>query len=105
MTQMTILSINLIDEKIIIYFEKNWFQEDIIELRQLLLDKIPNHQIKEIIQGADRENIRFLWLNAEFMLNFDYYSQSCWLNAHDEISTSKIQPLFSLISKNTYSHV
>jgi hypothetical protein len=99
MADIAIKSIDLIDKSITIYFETSWFQEDMIELRQLILNKIPDHQVKEVIQGADRESIRFLGLKAEFILNFDYYSQSCWLNAHDEISAAKIQPLFNLITK------
>jgi len=100
MAHIAIQSINFIGEQITVLFEKSWFQEDIIELRQLLLDKIPNHHVKEITLGADRENIRFRWLNAEFILNFDYYSQSCWFNAQDEVSASKIQPLFNLLTEN-----
>lgn len=100
MANIAIQSINLINEQIAILFEKEWFQEDIIALHQLLLDKIPNHLVKEIIRGADRENIRFLWQNAEFILNFDYYSQSCWFSAQNKVSTSKIQPLFNILTKD-----
>lgn len=100
MHHITILSINFIEEKIILLFDQNWFQEDIVELRQLLLDKIPAHHVKEITLGADRENVRFQWLSAEFILNFDYYSQSCWFSAHDEISTSEMQPLFRLLTQS-----
>lgn len=100
MAHIAIQSINLISVQITVLFKKNWFQEDIIALRQLLLDKIPNHLIKEITLGADSENIRFLWQNAEFVLNFDYYSQSCWFNAQDEISTLAILPLFNLLTKS-----
>ena len=99
MAHITIQSINLISEQITVLFKQSWFQEDIITLRQLLLDKVPNHLIKEITLGADRENIRFLWLNDEFVLNFDYYSQSCWFSAQDEISRLTIPPLFDLLTK------
>ncbi len=97
MPQITVQSINFADEQIAILFDQNWFQEDIIMLRQLLLSKIPDHQVKEVILGADRENIRFLWVSAEFVLNFDFYSQSCWICAQDEISTPKIQSLYNLL--------
>jgi hypothetical protein len=100
MAHIAIQSFNLTDEIITICFEQDWFQDEISELRQLLLNKIPNHEVKEIIHGADRENIRFKWQNTVFIMNFDYYSQSCWLNAQDEIGTSKIQPLFKLMTKN-----
>jgi len=100
MAHISIQSINNIDEQIAILFDKNWFQEDIIELRQLLLNKIPNHNVKEVTLGADRENIRFLWENAEFIINFDCYSQSCWFSSHDEMSKLSIQNLFNVLTTN-----
>jgi hypothetical protein len=100
MPRITIQSINFIDEQITILFDQSWFQEDIGKLRQLLLNKIPEHHVKEITLGADREDVRFQWLNAEFILNFDYYSQSCWVSAHDEVSTAEIQPLFNLLTQS-----
>lgn len=104
MSHIAIRSINLVDEQITILFKTSWFQEDIIVLRQLLLDKIPNHLVKEITLGADKENIHFLWLKAEFVLNFDYYSQSCWFSAQDNVSILAIPPLFNLLTQNKHAH-
>lgn len=100
MDHIEIQSINLIDEHIAVLFEKEWFQEDILMLSKLLLGRLASYQIKENTLGADRENIRFLWLNAEFTLNFDYYSQSCWFNAQDELSTKQINALFNTLVKS-----
>jgi len=100
MLPIKIQSIDLIDDQISVLFENTWFQEDILALSQLLLNKIPNHSIKETTIGADREDIRFLWSNAELMLNFDYYSQSCWFSAQDEISTTQIQPLYGVLTNH-----
>lgn len=100
MTHITIQSINYTDAQISIIFENSWFQEDILELRQHLLHKIPDLDIKEVITGADRENVRFRWLTAEFMLNFEYYSQSCWINAQDGMSKIQLKPLFNLLTKS-----
>lgn len=95
MSQITIQSIDLIQEQISILFEQDWFQEDIAGLRQILLNKIPDHHVQEVTLGADRETVRFQWLNDGFALDFDYYSQSCWFSAQDEMSASKIQVLFN----------
>jgi hypothetical protein len=97
MNHITILSINYIDEQISIIFDSEWFQEDIKELQLLLLNRIPNHDVRETTVGADRENIRFRYLTAEFLLNFDYYSQSCWVSAQDELSKIHMKPLFDLL--------
>lgn len=99
MTNMKIQSIDLIDDHISIIFEKNWFQEDIVELRRQLLTQLQLPNAQEIILGADRESSRLTWLNAEFILHFDYYSQSCWFSAHNEISEPIIKPLFTKLKQ------
>ena len=100
MNHIAIQSINFIGDKITVLFDQNWFQEDISELRQLLLDKIPEHNEKEVTLGADRENVRFQWCHTEFVLNFDYYSQSCWFSTQYEISNHEIKPLFNLLTQS-----
>jgi hypothetical protein len=97
MSKVAIQSVRLVDNHITILFDQDWFQEDIVELHRLLLARIPNSKIKEFTLGADRENIRFQWQSAEFMLNFDYYSQSCWVSSQDEISLPKIPQLFNTL--------
>lgn len=105
MKHNTIQSINCNNDQITVLFEQNWYQEEISTLKKLLLTKIPDHQIKEVIIGADRESVRFCCLNAEFTLQFDYYSQSCWLSAQDVSSTAKVQSLFDLLATKEPSHV
>lgn len=100
MSSIKIKSIHLVDVTISIIFDDNWFQEDIMMLQQLLLNNINNVNIKEVIQGADRQSIRFSWLNAEFILHFDYYSQSCWFSAYDESTINKIHDLLHLLTEN-----
>jgi hypothetical protein len=77
MSNIIIQSINLVNNQITILFDQIWFQEDIVILRQLLLGSISDLSTKEVIIGADIESIRFQWKNTEFIVQFDYYSQSC----------------------------
>lgn len=93
-------SISLLDDKIIVTFNENWFQEDIATLRKLLLSNISKLYIKEVIVGADIENIRFILLDNEFTLNFEYYSQSCWFDTQSLDSLSKINLLFNTLTNN-----
>jgi len=97
MSPIAIQSINLVNNQITVLFNQHWFQEDITKLRQLLLNNVSNLCIKEIIIGADLENFRFHWLDNEFILNFDYYSQSCWIETQAAHSLTKIQTLFTLL--------
>lgn len=105
MSTIAIQSINLINDQIIVFFDQSWFQEDITTLRQLLLSNILNLSIKEVIIGADLENVRFLWLNTEFILNFDYYSQSCWFDTQSSRSLTETNALFNLLTHNNEHYV
>lgn len=100
MSSITIQSINLVDNQITVLFNQHWFQENIITLRELLLNNIPDLCIKEVIIGADRENVRFQWLGVEFTLSFDFYSQSCWFDAQDSNHVSDMISLFQLLTNN-----
>ncbi len=105
MSSIVIQSINLVNNQITVLFDQSWFQEDITTLRQLLLSNVPNLCIKEIVIGADLENIRFHWLETEFIINFDYYSQSCWFDTQDPHSLAETPALFNLLTQNKQRYV
>jgi len=93
------LSVMHDEQKLIFSFlhfsHRFWFQEDINKLYQDVFSLLDDIEIKEVISGADRENIRFSWqINYNFILNFDCYSQSCWLEAENELSQAKISMLY-----------
>lgn len=105
MSTIKIQSINLINDQMTVLFDQRWYQEDIVTLRQLLLINVPNPCIKEIVIGADIENIRFQWLEKEFIINFDYYSQSCWFETHDPHCLTETLSLFNLLTQNSERYV
>ena len=105
MSSIAIQSINLVNNQILVLFDQSWFQEDIATLRQLLLNNVPNLCIKEIFIGADLENVRFLWLDTEFIVNFDYYSQSCWFDTQDPQTLVETNALFNLLTQNNERYV
>ena len=105
MSAITIQSINFGNNQITVLFEQHWFQEDIIKLRQLLLSNISNLYINEVVTGADLETVRFQWLDAQFILTFDYYSQSCWFDAQNDNSLPESRHLFNLLIQNSKKHV
>lgn len=78
--QSKIASLILINENSLqINFTNNWYQEDVSQLTTDILSALTGHHILETISGADRENCRFEWQQEYFMLNFECYSQSCWI--------------------------
>ena len=73
-------SISLINENSLqLVFAKNWYQEDINALTTLILNSFEDHQVIETISGADREYCRFEWQKNYFIINFECYSESCWI--------------------------
>jgi hypothetical protein len=68
----------------------DWYQEDIPQLITNILVFLKGHDILESISGADRENCRFKWRTAYFIINFECYSQSCWI---ENETTSDIELL------------
>jgi len=95
-SKQVIASIQLGDEQIVFHFIEFWYQEDIGSLSAKVLAYLSQVRILETIQGADRENIRFTWqMKYYFSLNFDCYSQSCWLEGEDDVSKEQLKQLMT----------
>ncbi|PCI52895.1 MAG: hypothetical protein COB45_11495 [Gammaproteobacteria bacterium] len=105
MSPITIQSITLVNNQITVLFDQHWFQENITTLRHLLLNNISSLCIKEMVIGADLENVRFQWLDTEFIVNFDYYSQSCWFETQGHDNLAETLALFNLLTQNNNNHV
>lgn len=98
---MTIKNIELVSENIIIYYRKYWYQEDIPFLIEQLLYIADTFETKENIIGADRESFRVSWQNkAQFVINFDYYSQSCWIESTDESSKELLNRVYEQLDQS-----
>lgn len=88
--------IQLVENKgdfIQISFTKSWAQEDITQMVDHVLLSVSQIQIQEKNIGADREDVRFSWQGSYFILNFDCYSQSCWIEGQDSASTENLTSL------------
>ncbi len=80
-------------------FKSDWYQENISQLIDIIFLPIKPVVIQEKIIGADRENIRFSWHDCYFVLNFDYYSQSCWIEGQDGVNTQELTDLHLAMTK------
>tara|TARA_B110000467_G_scaffold160960_1_gene181182 strand:+ start:173 stop:505 length:333 start_codon:yes stop_codon:yes gene_type:complete len=95
-----ITSVKIESQYLGIFYEDIWYQEDIAAIQQSLLSMVKEAKVVEKIFGADRENIRFIWKNQyHFVLNFDCYSQSCWLEAEDDLSFKHLLSLAEQIKE------
>ena len=83
-----------------ITFTVSWYQEDIHSLIELMFKPIMPLNIQESISGADRENIRFEWHQHRFVVNFDCYSQSCWVEGQDEQSKANLSTLHEILENH-----
>ncbi len=92
--EQTIENVKKVTNILTISFENTWFQEDIALLAELVFAPLVTVNIQERILGADRENIRFIWQEHYFILNFDCYSQSCWLEGQDNKSSQYLEILY-----------
>jgi len=91
-----------IGNNLVVHFNDAWYQEDIDTLYVLIVASLTDFNSKEKILGADRESIRFTWRrDYQFLLNFDCYSQSCWIEGIDEQSISQIRILLSSLEVGT----
>ncbi|XPF92995.1 DUF3630 family protein [Colwellia sp. RE-S-Sl-9] len=94
---LKISSVELVNQASLqITFVESWYQEDIPLLTSLVLNFLKDHYLIETTQGADREYTRFKWQNDYFLLNFECYSESCWI----ENETTPNIPLLNLIKEN-----
>lgn len=90
---------DIIDAVILpIEFTPEWYQEDIPVLRSCIVKPLSSLKEVETLTGADRENTRFTYDNHEFMLNFECYSQSVWIEALPPLSTTSLQQIKTLLS-------
>jgi len=83
-----------------ISFSTKWYLEDINDLIELLFRPIMPLNIQESILGVDRENIRFEWYQHRFVVNFESYSQSCWVEGQDEQSKAYLLTLYEILRKS-----
>lgn len=75
---------------LLISFTQEWDQDDINLLSQCIFKHLAEHQIKEHIQGADREYFRFTFNGEYLVLQFESYSESCWIEPEDQIDSSSL---------------
>lgn len=91
----------VIEGKILLLsFDRYWDQDDIKQLKNHIITSLKTAEIIEVITGADRENTRFIWNKLNFMLNFECYSQSCWIEAEPPVKLDLLLTLQRAL-KNT----
>ena len=80
------IKVSLINQRSTILFEplRTWEEEDIAGMVTFFYSHCKQCLQRESILGADRVSERFEWKNEEYLLQFETYSQSVWIEAHYE---------------------
>jgi hypothetical protein len=79
-----VASVELIGASVLqVQFTLDWSMEDSANLSEKLL-MLVSAKVIERVQGADLQSIRFQSESAEFLLNFEEYSHSCWFECATE---------------------
>lgn len=87
-------SVSLINENSLqVSFTENWYQEDIKALTTLIFSYLKDHQVIESISGADREYCRFEWQHNYYVINFECYSESCWIENETTVNTVSLKSI------------
>jgi len=81
---------------IAINFNRDWSQEDVAQLSRELLDKLGEIKVIEHAQGADLETLHFLYLDQEFLLSFEFYGQSCWIESLNNQGLAYLNDLYKV---------
>ncbi|WNC68378.1 DUF3630 family protein [Thalassotalea nanhaiensis] len=86
------------DNLLLIVFTKQWDLDDINFLSECVFKQLPDYQLKERVQGADREYFRFTYNNAYLILHFESYSESCWIEPEDQLENQQLMKISSLLN-------
>lgn len=69
------------EDTLLINIAPEFTQDDCSQLTDTILARWSNASLVEIVEGADRYCARVKYNNGIYLLNFEIYSQSCWLEA------------------------
>lgn len=79
---------------ILISFQVPWDQDDIRDLITCVFNCIGKGQVIEHALGADLETVHFRLDNDDYLLNFEVYSQSCWLEVVNQEDSHALLQLY-----------
>lgn len=99
--KISIASVTLINPNSLqVVFNDNWYQEDITTLALYVLCLLEDHHVIETISGADREYCRFEWQQNHFIINFECYSESCWIENETIPNTTLLNSIKQCLNSN-----
>ena len=83
-----------------ITFSQAWQHEQTAELSQQIFSMLDNLQVIEQVEGADRQYFRFEWYQHMFILQFECYGQSVWIEAENILAQEFMPKMLSNLERS-----
>jgi len=90
-------SSELIESAIILRCDNDWSQEDFLLLKNGFLAQYSFFTMIDEQYGADRFSLNLVYESHRFTLNVEFYSESIWVEAADQIAQKFLNEIFLLI--------
>lgn len=81
------------EQSILLTITPEFDYDDIEQIAAICWQAISGAEVVEEIPGADRINYRFRYNQHYFVLNFEVYSQSCWI----EVEAGSAHPALEVL--------
>lgn len=92
------VKIQLLDQQAITcLFNQYWYYEDIPLLSELVFNQLRHVSTVEHISGADREDIRFCWRDVNYIIYFESYGQSCWIESETPENANSLKNMLKIL--------
>ncbi|MFD2165673.1 DUF3630 family protein [Thalassotalea euphylliae] len=101
MQQLAMTHVKQREHCIDIRLAQSFDEDDVESIAESLIQRHLDARTIENISGADRFNARFILNSSTFVLNFEIYSQSCWI----DIESSELNNDFYHILTTLQQHI
>lgn len=92
-----IIHIEAVSAKVLqLSFNVSWTMDDTTAVVEFILERL-SAQVIEFIQGADIYCLRIKYAEAELLLNFEEYSNACWLECTTAQDICALQDIHQLL--------
>lgn len=88
------------DSCLVLDFNHQWYQDDLTQLINVFFLSFQLLTKVEHIHGADCECVRFTYCDLSFILNFECYTRSCWIEAESHVDQLLMSDLLAYLQCN-----
>jgi hypothetical protein len=98
--KVTPLGLTSGQQSLVLKYNKLWDQDDVEAMAQAFFNQLADARIIETILGADRVCYRFDYLSQYFILQYETYTSSCWIESEDHQGHEQLSQLAQYLMIN-----